>query len=53
MAFEDDGEDALGLDQEGQGGSQTVGFEVEKLNAQARPWLEQHRPQYVEQFFGS
>lgn len=34
-------------------GSQTVGSDVEKLNAQARPWIEQNRPQYVEKFFGS
>jgi hypothetical protein len=34
-------------------GSQTVGTDVEKLNAQARPWIEQNRPQYVKEFFGS
>ena len=34
-------------------GSQTVGSDVEALNAQARPWIEANRPEYVADFFGS
>ena len=34
-------------------GSQTVGADIEALNAQARPWIEANRPEYVADFFGS
>ena len=34
-------------------GSQTVGADIEMLNAQARPWIEANRPEYVTEFFGS
>jgi len=34
-------------------GSQTVGADIEALNAQARPWIEANRPEYVTEFFGS
>lgn len=34
-------------------GSQTVGADIESLNAQARPWIEANRPEYVADFFGS
>lgn len=34
-------------------GSQTVGSDIEALNAQARPWIEANRPEYVANFFGS
>jgi len=34
-------------------GSQTVGADIESLNAQARPWIESNRPEYVADFFGS
>jgi len=34
-------------------GSQTVGTDIEVLNAQARPWIEANRPEYVADFFGS
>jgi hypothetical protein len=34
-------------------GSQTVGLNAQKLVLEALPWIQENRPQYVEQFFGS
>jgi len=32
-------------------GSQTVGNDIDKLNAQARPWIEANRPEYARDWF--
>jgi len=32
-------------------GSQTVGNDIDKLNAQARPWIEANRPEYAREWF--
>jgi hypothetical protein len=34
-------------------GSQTVGLDAQKLVLEALPWIQENRPQYVQQFFGS
>ena len=34
-------------------GSQTIGLDAQKLVLEALPWIQENRPQYVEQFFGS
>jgi hypothetical protein len=34
-------------------GSQTIGLNAEKLTLEALPWIQENRPQYVKEFFGS
>jgi hypothetical protein len=34
-------------------GSQTIGLNAQQLTLEAMPWIQENRPQYVEQFFGS
>lgn len=34
-------------------GSNTIGFNAQKLHDEAMPWLNEHRPEYVKAWFGS